>query len=157
MKPPGKSFFRRKKWAFAIVAAGLGALPTAALAQDTEGVIVVSRDVPERYAFLPGTGEALTVKTAPFLDVWAGINPGSPITDSAADAVAAKTTGPRLNPKDFTGDPSAALRLEGGASALTQSHAQGSGVGGLFGQAVDGGMSSLHSGLDQIQSALRPQ
>lgn len=157
MKPPGNSFFQRRKWVLAVIAAGLGALPTAGLAQDSEGVLVVGRDVPERYAFLPGTGEALTVKTAPFVDVWAGINPGKPITDSAADAVAAKTTGPRLSPEDFGTNPAAAFRLETGAAALNQSHAQGSGVGGLVGQAVDGGMSSLRSGLDQIQSALRPQ
>ena len=156
MKPPGNSFFQRRKWVFAVVAAGLGAVPAAGVAQDTEGVLVVGRDVPERYAFLPGTGEALTVKTAPFVDVWAGINPGKPITDSAADAVAAKTTGPRLGPQDFGGD-AAAFQLETGSAALNQSHAQGSGVGGLVGQAVDGGMSSLRSGLDQIQSALRPQ
>lgn len=157
MKPPGNSFFQRGKWVFAVVAGGLGTLSSTALAQDTEGVIVVARDVPERYAFLPGSGEALTVKTAPFVEIWAGINPGKPIPDSAADAVAAKTTGPSLGLQDLGNNPAAAFRLETSSGALNQSHAQGSGVGGLVGQAVDGGISSLRSGLDQMQSALRPQ
>ena len=157
MKPPGNSFSRRSGWVFCIVAGIAGALPTTALAQEVEGAIVVARDVPERYAFLPGSGEALTVKTAPFLDVWAGINPGKPIADAAADSVAARTTGPETGTQALGNNPAAAFRLETGSAALNQSHAQGSGVGGLVGQAVDVGMSSLRSGLDQMQSALRPQ
>jgi hypothetical protein len=135
----------------------VGNLCATAHAQELEGAIVVARDVPERYAFLPGTGEALTVKTAPFLDVWAGINPGKPIPDAAADAVAAKTTGPTLNIQDLGINSADAIRLEAGSTALSQSHAQGSGVGALVGQAVGGGISSLQSGLGQMQSALRPQ
>jgi hypothetical protein len=135
----------------------VGNLPATALAQELEGAIVVARDVPERYAFLPGAGEALTVKTAPFLDVWAGINPGKPIPDAAADAIAAKTTGSTLNTRDLGIDSADAFRLEAGSTGLNPSHAQGSGVGALVGQAVAGGMGSLQSGLGQMQSALRPQ
>lgn len=133
-----------------------GAVSTTAVAQQAEGVIVIARDVPERYAFLPGSGEALTVKTAPFVDVWAGMNPGEPISNSAADAIAAKTTSPNPRWQYLASDSAAAFRLETDSSVPNQSHAQGSGVGGLIGQAVDGGMSSLRSGLDQMQSALRP-
>jgi hypothetical protein len=138
--------------ATAIATIGIQAAP--ALAQEVEGGIVVARDVPERYAFLPGSGEALVVKTAPFLDVWAGISPGAPIPDSAADSVAAKTTSPGQDIHDMKFASADALRLEGNASALHQSSAQGSGIGALVGQSVDSGISSLHSGLGQLQTAL---
>jgi hypothetical protein len=139
-----------------MVAVVLGALSTAAAAQQAEGVIVVARDVPERYAFLPGSGEALTVKTAPFVEVWAGINPGRPISNSAADAIAARTTSRNPRLQYLGSDFATALRLETNPSVSNQSNSQRSGVGTLVGQAIDGGMGSLRSGLDQMQSALRP-
>ncbi len=157
MKLPAKPFSHWNGWLLGVVAAVLGTLSTTALAQETEGVLVVARDVPERYAFLPGSGQALTVKTAPFLEVWAGIGPGAPIPDAAADAVAARTTGPDTGMQALGIDSADAIRLEANSTSLSQSHAQGSGVGALVGQAVGGGMGSLRSGLDQMQSALQPQ
>ena len=132
----------------------IGSFPAALQAQEVQGAIVVARDVPERYAFLPGSGEALTVQTAPFVNIWSGISLGDPIPDAAADAVAAKTTGPdnamrgvRLESLDID----SASREPGVGNQATS---QAGGVGALVAQALDNGMSSLHTGLDQMQSAL---
>lgn len=124
----------------------------AAAAQD--GVIIIARDVPAGYAFLPHGGEALTVKTAPFLDVWGDVAPSGTMSDAATAKVSSDAA-----PLDAIGsqagqfDPSRAgdIRARGdfaGSAVPT------SGVGALVSGTVNSGMQSLQGGLAQLQTAL---
>ena len=137
-----------------VMAIPLG-LPIATHAQEIEGAIIVARDVPTRHAFLPGSGEPLVVNTAPFVDVWGGISPGTPMNDHEADAVVGRFDKRHQTAADldrmgrFAPDAVAmdATSLNGGGSAQ-------SGIGGIVGQALDSGLGSLKAGLDQVQSVL---
>ena len=134
-------------------------LPHLAHGQELQGAIVVSRDVPERYAFLPGAGEALTVKTAPFGDVWSGTNPAKVLSDvEAENVVGQQTPGPGLLPHGF-GHPDNLGAAHSGVAAggTDRSGSFASSVGGVVGQSLETGLGALKTGLGQMQSALGPR
>lgn len=127
----------------------------AAAQEQTDGVIIVARDVPDGYAFLPHAGSALTVKTAPFADIWGGIFPGQAMTDAQTDQVSSDAA-----PPDWQGTSANNLdirrlsTLDAARSDVGSSSAQASGVGGIVSSTVNSGMQSLQSGLSQLQTAM---
>lgn len=136
--------------------AGLCAgLPTGAQAQDADGHIVVMRDVPTRHAFLPKSGDALIVKTAPFEDVWGGISPGRVLSDAEASSVVGQ--GKALDPgsrEDMSHEVIRAGDVAVGAVTFDRGQSGGSGVAGIVGQSLDTGLGALRTGLGQVQSAV---
>lgn len=124
----------------------------AAAAQD--GEIVVARDVPAGYAFLPHAGEALTVQTAPFLDVWGAVAPSGTMSDAdtakvLSDAAPLDAIGSQAGQFDLSRADDIRARGDLAGSAVPTS-----GVGSLVSGTVNSGMQSLQTGLAQLQTAL---
>ena len=143
-----------RAWLF--VAGGIcGLLPAPLHAEELEGAIVVARDVPTRHAFLPGTGEPLIVKTAPFLDVWGAINPGEPLTDGEAETIVGRwhTRGLAINDLDKA-NHLAADSAAVSAAGLDRGGSAGAGIGGLVSEALDSGLGSLQVGLGEMRAAV---
>ena len=139
--------------------AGLCAgLNTDAQAQDVDGHIVVMRDVPTRHAFLPKSGDALIVKTAPFEEVWGGISPGKVLSDAEASSVVGQ--GNALGPgsrEALSYDMIKGGDVGIGAATLDRGHSAGSGLAGIVGQSLDTGLGALRTGLGQVQSVVGSQ
>lgn len=158
MQPRSTKGGRLWLWLLGGTAGLCSGLHTGAQAQSAEGHIVVMRDVPTRHAFLPKSGEALIVKTAPFGEVWGGISPGKVISDAEASSVFGQANAHRSGTREaFSHEVIATGDLGLGAATLDRGPSVGSGVAGIVGQSLDTGLGALRTGLGQVQSALGSQ
>lgn len=116
------------------------------------------RDVPTRHAFLPKSGEALIVKTAPFGEIWGGISPGKVLSDAEASSVVGQGNafGPRAR-EALSYEVITAGDVGVGAATLDRGHSVGSSIAGIVNQSLDTGLGALRTGLGQVKSALGPQ
>ncbi len=120
------------------------------------GVIIIGRDVPTRHAFLPGTGEATVVRTAPDMRVFSALGiSGQPMSDDEAANVAAATGQFETNNfylQDSGNHVVNTLRQTTGQFA--ESGASGGGLGGSIASTISTGMSGLQGGLSALRSVL---